>query len=86
MIRRSILTGAALLLSLIVLPATASSAQVRPNVTGTGITHCNGAWAGGLKFVPALVTGGVATSETVTLLATMPACAGGVPVPVSGGV
>ncbi len=86
MIRRSILTGAALLVCLIVLPATASSAQVRPDVVGTGITHCNGGWVGGVKFVPPLVTGGVATSETVTLKATMPVCAGCVPVPVSGGV
>jgi hypothetical protein len=84
MIRRSILTGAALLLILIVLPATASTAEARPNVVGTGITHCNGGWVRGLKFAPPLVNGGVAASETVTLTTTMPACAGGVPVPTSG--
>lgn len=84
MIRRSVLTGAALLVILIVLPATASTAQVRPNVTGTGITHCNVGWTRGLKFAPPLITGGVAPTETVTLTTTMPACAGGVPAPTSG--
>ncbi len=84
MIKRSILTAAALLVSLIGLTATASSAQARPNVVGAGITHCNGGWVRGLKFAPPLVTGGVAAAETVTLTTTMPACAGGVPVPASG--
>jgi hypothetical protein len=85
MIRRSILTGAALLISLIVLPATTSSAQARPNVIGTGITHCNGGWNRGLEFAPALTNvGPFGATDTVTLTTTMPACAGGVPVPASG--
>jgi hypothetical protein len=83
MIRRSVLTGAALLVSLVVLPATASSAQAHPNVVGTGITHCNGGWTGKLTFTPPLINAGVATTENVTLTATAPACALGVPVPTS---
>ena len=84
MIRRSILTGAALLVSIAVLPAAASSAKAQPNVVGVGITTCTGAWTGKLKFSPPLVNGGVATTEDVTLIATAAACAGGVPAPTSG--
>ncbi len=84
MIRRSILTGAAMLVSLVVLPASVSSAQAHPYVVGTGITTCSTAWTGKLKFSPPLVNAGVATSEEVTLKATVATCAGGVPVPTSG--
>ena len=84
MIRRSILTGAALLVSIVVIPATASSAGAHPDVVGVGITNCTAAWAGKLKFSPPLVNGGVAPTEDVSLLATAAACAGGVPAPTSG--
>ncbi len=83
MVRRSIQTGTALLVSIIGLTATAGSAQARPNVVGAGITHCNGGWTGKLTFTPPLIAAGVATTEEVALTATAPACAGGVPVPTS---
>ena len=38
----------------------------------------------GFEFSPALVTAGVAATETVTLTSTLTICAGGVPVPTSG--
>jgi hypothetical protein len=84
MIRRSVLTGAALLVSLIVIPAAASSAQFRPDPVGTGITHCNGGWTGKLEFSPPLIAGGTATTEGVDIVATVAACAGGTPTPTSG--
>ncbi len=84
MIRRSVLTGAALLVSLIVLPAAASSAQFRPDPVGTGITHCNGGWTGKLEFSPPLIAGGTATTEGVDIIATVATCAGGTPTPTNG--
>lgn len=84
MLRRSILTGGALLVSLVFIPATASSANFRLNPVAIGITHCNGAWSGKLQFTPALVTGGTAAQVEVSVTAVVAACTGGSPPPTSG--
>ncbi len=82
--RRAIFSGAALIVILIVLPAAASSAKSSPAIVGVGITHCNGAWTGVMDFGPALLTGGTATTEEVSIDAVVSACAGGTPPPVKG--
>jgi hypothetical protein len=82
--RRAILTSAALIVGLIVVPAAASSAKSSPALVGTGITHCVGGWSGTLMFNPPLVTGGTSTMEELHLTAVVQPCTGGVPVPTSG--
>jgi hypothetical protein len=84
MTRGSFLAGAAMLVCLVVLPASASSAQAHPNVVGVGITHCNGAWTGTLAFSPPLLTGGTATTEGVSITGVAASCTGGTPPPTSG--
>lgn len=82
--RRAILSGAAVMVSLIVLPAAASSANNSPAVVGTGITHCVGGWTGVVTFGLALLTGGTASTEEVSLTAIVRPCAGGTPTPTKG--
>jgi hypothetical protein len=84
MMRRAIVSGAALTVLFIVLPAAASSAKTSPDVVGVGITHCNSSWTGKVTFGPALQTGGTATSEEVSIQAVLHACAGGTPSPTKG--
>jgi hypothetical protein len=82
--RRAILTSAAMIVGLIVVPAAASSAKTSPAVIGAGITHCVGGWSGTLMFNPPLVIGGTSTMEELHLTAVVQTCTGGVPVPTSG--
>jgi hypothetical protein len=82
--RRAILSGAALTVLFIVLPAAASSAKTSPDVVGVGITHCNGGWTGTMTFGPALQTGGTATSEEVSMQSLVMPCTGGTPTPTRG--
>jgi hypothetical protein len=82
MIRRTALIGAALVLALIGISATGGTAHAAiPNGLGVGITNCNAHWSGTMSFSPLLVTGGTATSETITLVAAEKPCTGGTPVP-----
>jgi len=83
MIRKTILTGAALL-AFIVLPATASSAQGVNSVVGHGPTSCQGHWTGYLKFSPPLTNTGTALNEEIHLMATVATCTHGAPAPTSG--
>jgi hypothetical protein len=84
MMRRAILSGAALTVLVIVLPAAASSAKTSPDGVGVGITHCNGAWTGTMTFAPPLQTGGTATNEEVSMQAIVQSCTGGTPTPTKG--
>jgi hypothetical protein len=81
MFRRVVAVGAISLGFIAVLPAAATSAAMRPQVPGVGITTCHPDGGGTMTFSPPLLTAGVATSETVTLVATGKPCTGGTPTP-----
>jgi hypothetical protein len=86
MMRRTVAVMAAVVVSLLVIPVGVASARLlaRSDPLGIGVTTCAGHWTGKLTFHPALVNGGVATSELVTLSAVAKTCTGGAPTPAKG--
>ena len=59
------------------------AAALSPPV-GTGTTTCSAGYTGTVTFLPALKTGGTATSEEAEVSLGFSGCAGGTPVPVKG--
>ena len=81
MFRRAVALGAISLGLIAVLPAVSTSAAMRPQVIGVGITTCHPDGGGTLSFSPPILNTGVSSTETVTLVATGKPCTGGSPTP-----
>jgi hypothetical protein len=86
MIRRTIVVMTAMAVSLLVIQVGAASARLlaRSDPIGTGVTTCAHHWTGTLTFHPALINGGVATSEAISIKAVAKTCTGGIPTPTKG--
>ncbi len=61
-----------------------AAASAGPPVTGTGTPLCNAGYTGTMSFLPALITGGTATSEEIEVKMQFAGCSGGTPVPTAG--
>jgi hypothetical protein len=64
--------------------AMASPAAAMVGPVGTGNPVCNAGYNGTMTFSPALVNGGTATLENVTLKTKFAGCSGGTPTPTTG--